>query len=476
MSFPNLQEEIAALREYASGDLSDEVQQLIADLIPLAYRITGLHSKHSDRMAEMFRSMIPLVTAKNPNLIVCRRLYAEIEVLVSWKRSLVMRFIYFLSRGGASSAALAGVVSALLLSMLIAWLLLPEFFLEQPEAPPAIEIATVDRLPGRDCAVVHDEPDVTGSVSENRYAIQVAEGACEHRLVANLGDLFDGTRSAVYEIVAGNEDQAFAVRKDALWLVDGSMLDHETSTERTLMVSVGDNDVSAVTVQLAIVDRNDVPVVPEHAVTVRGTVAAGSVLGRLTATDEDDGALTFTLVDGADQPFRLAPSGELTADEPLVPGSGETAPYVLAVEVSDDSGAVTQSRVTISHLPNVSKRLLQYDRKDLFALLVSAFLGSLASSVMSLTNKRESTAAELYDPERVFVRAFFKPVVAMIFALAVFSVLKTGIVTIEGLRVSGLGEAHFHMLWVIGFFSGFSERFAPRIFGQVAGEGQRRPT
>ena len=102
-------------------------------------------------------------------------------------------------------------------------------------------------------------------------------------------------------------------------------------------------------------------------------------------------------------------------------------------------------------------------------------MGSLASIVISLTSQQESANVEVYDPERVYVRAFFKPLIAMIFALAVFSVLKTGVVTIEGLIVSGGGEAHFHVLWVIGFFSGFSERFAPRIFGQVGGGGDLKP-
>ena len=153
----------------------------------------------------------------------------------------------------------------------------------------------------------------------------------------------------------------------------------------------------------------------------------------------------------------------------------DRAPTVsLKVEVSDDDGASNFGTVTVHVTPGKEDPLTPYDREDVFALLMSAFLGSLASIVVSLAATPEATGPQLYDPASVFIRSFFKPLVAMIFALAVFSVLKTGLVSISGLNVSQGGEIQFHILWVIGFLSGFSERFAPRIFGQVSG-GQERP-
>ena len=145
----------------------------------------------------------------------------------------------------------------------------------------------------------------------------------------------------------------------------------------------------------------------------------------------------------------------------------------LKVEVSDEAGESGLGTVTIHVTPGKQDPLTPYERRDVFALLMSAFLGSLASIVVSLTAKTDTPTVQLYDPATVFIRAFFKPLVAMIFALAVFSVLKAGLVAISGLNVSRGGDIQFHSLWVIGFLSGFSERFAPRIFGQVSGDGHR---
>ena len=475
MSPPNLQNEIDLLEQYASSGLDEEVQVFISNLILLGYRIIGLRSRHATQIADLFRAIVPVVTADKPNLIICRRLYIETELLVNWQRSVAMKVVYFVSGGGASSAALAGVVSAFLLAMLIGWFLLPEIFLDTAEPPPEISLSTSD---GK--RVVACEPAVGSDLQETsiggQYTVQIVEHPCAGSTVVNLDEVIRGEGASSHVITEGNGDSALSIEDGALRVANSDLLDYEKLTERTVIIETGNESRETVDLTIRIADRNDAPIIPDHTYTVSGTISPGVILGELAAADQDDEFLTYRVVDDDDQSFDLDPeTGRLTVSGQSPQGGEGDLSDVLLVEVSDDENATARATVIINHAVSIDKRLLQYDRKDLFALLVSAFLGSLASIVISLTSKRESANVEVYDPERVFVRAFFKPLIAMIFALAVFSVLKTGLVAVEGLIVSGGGEAHFHVLWVIGFFSGFSERFAPRIFGQVGGGGEARP-
>ena len=85
MNAPNLQNEIDLLEQYASNELEEEVQVFISNLIPLGHRITGLRSRNANQIADLFRAIVPVVTADKPNLIICRRLYIETELLVNWR-------------------------------------------------------------------------------------------------------------------------------------------------------------------------------------------------------------------------------------------------------------------------------------------------------------------------------------------------------------------------------------------------------
>ncbi len=56
----------------------------------------------------------------------------------------------------------------------------------------------------------------------------------------------------------------------------------------------------------------------------------------------------------------------------------------------------------------------------------------------------------------------------MVFAITVFPLLNAKIVQIGGFELPPRqAEAEQHVLWVIGFFSGFSERFAPKILEKI---------
>ena len=148
-------------------------------------------------------------------------------------------------------------------------------------------------------------------------------------------------------------------------------------------------------------------------------------------------------------------------------GSSESTSFWISTAFASDGTGDTAEKDTVAIFMSF---------RDVMTLTSSAFLGSVASIVASMT--KQSGVPEAYDAGRIFTNAFLKPLIAMIFAIAVFSTLKAGLVTIPGFdhinssavagsNAPGNDEKYMFTLWVIGFLSGFSERFAPKIFEQV---------
>jgi hypothetical protein len=91
----------------------------------------------------------------------------------------------------------------------------------------------------------------------------------------------------------------------------------------------------------------------------------------------------------------------------------------------------------------------------------AAFVGGIVSLIMRLPS---TTALQDQNVLIIFLTAFFKPWVAVIFGFVVFMIMRS-----EGVHLMNpdvLANPHF---WgVIGFISGWSERFAPDIITRAA--------
>lgn len=92
---------------------------------------------------------------------------------------------------------------------------------------------------------------------------------------------------------------------------------------------------------------------------------------------------------------------------------------------------------------------------DIAMLVTSAFLGSIVSIV---TRMDSLTTSDVYQPAVLYLTTLARPFVAMAFALFIYAALKSGLVSFFGVDLDGQQGAY--LLWVIGFLSGFSERFA----------------
>jgi hypothetical protein len=103
---------------------------------------------------------------------------------------------------------------------------------------------------------------------------------------------------------------------------------------------------------------------------------------------------------------------------------------------------------------------------DCMTVMQAAFLGG---GVSILARLRDFSSANVRDFEPLFLlwNAIFNPIVAVIFGGFAYAGLKSGLVPLGdemvGAATTGYG------LWVLGFLSGFSERFTSDIISRSEG-------
>ncbi|WP_340539519.1 putative Ig domain-containing protein [Nocardioides sp. GXZ039] len=108
---------------------------------------------------------------------------------------------------------------------------------------------------------------------------------------------------------------------------------------------------AAETFTITVTDVNDTPVIADQSMSVREGAAAGTVVGRLVATDDDGDDLTFS---GTSPVFSVAPDGTVRVTDPgaLTDGAG---PFQIQVTVADGektaTATLTIDLVDVEHPP-----------------------------------------------------------------------------------------------------------------------------
>lgn len=97
----------------------------------------------------------------------------------------------------------------------------------------------------------------------------------------------------------------------------------------------------------------------------------------------------------------------------------------------------------------------------LLILMGASFVGS----IISILNRLDFFASlTVYDPFLVFVTTATKPVIAVAFGVVVFALLNTGFFSSE-ISLGSSGKSYLAL--ALGFFCGFSERFAKDIVARA---------
>jgi hypothetical protein len=106
---------------------------------------------------------------------------------------------------------------------------------------------------------------------------------------------------------------------------------------------------------------------------------------------------------------------------------------------------------------------------QIFVLVIAAFTGAIVSV---LARFRYFLHAARTAPLLVYVTVATKPFVSIAFASFIYAIVACGLVSLPGVDLTAAGGEY--IIWVIGFLSGFSERFVQDFVAQadrIAGAG-----
>ncbi len=94
-------------------------------------------------------------------------------------------------------------------------------------------------------------------------------------------------------------------------------------------------------------------------------------------------------------------------------------------------------------------------------IVFSSFLGSVVSVVTRIGYLDQSS----YRPLSIYMNVLFRPLISLAFALFIYAVLQTGLISFLGLSLEG--AKGIATLWVVGFLAGYSERFSKDFISET---------
>ncbi|WP_108662194.1 cadherin domain-containing protein [Acuticoccus kandeliae] len=225
---------------------------------------------------------------------------------------------------------------------------------------------------------VAEDPDNTAPANLTLSASTVAENAAPGTVVGLLSATDADGDALTYTLVG--DGGPFRIVGNEL-RVSGA-LDHESDATHSVTVRVSDgaghNVDKAFTI--AVGDVDEAPGAPSlSATTVLESAAPGTVVGTLSATDPEGGALTYSLAEDAGGLFRLATraGGETVL---VVNGALDfetAATHQIAVEVRDAGGNVASRNfaISVSDVPEADGGMITIDASNAGSMDFEAFIG-----------------------------------------------------------------------------------------------------
>jgi uncharacterized membrane protein len=115
------------------------------------------------------------------------------------------------------------------------------------------------------------------------------------------------------------------------------------------------------------------------------------------------------------------------------------------------------------------------DARSVMLLIIAIHAAFIGGIVSILARVDDFTTDPTQTPLLVYIAIFRKPFLAAIFVVLVFSVLRSGLISFQGVDLTGASAPY--LAWVVGFLCGFSERFAQDFVvsasGRFSGPGVR---
>ncbi len=239
----------------------------------------------------------------------------------------------------------------------------------------------------------------------------VLENAAAGTVVGTLSAA-DGNGDALTYTLDDDADGLFAlVTENGLTrLVTTARLDHEAaaSHEVTVTVSDGKGGETSRTFTVAVTDVDEAPVdIALSNTAVSESARTGSVVGTLSATDPEGGAITWSLVSGAgdnNDKFALKTNDDGTVSvvlkspldhENSKAGAPAGGLYSLVVAATDENGNVTTETITISATDEPFKLSSVPTGKDYLSVMENVEGTTLLGYVMQFDSSFDPETAEV---------------------------------------------------------------------------------
>ena len=183
------------------------------------------------------------------------------------------------------------------------------------------------------------------------YAFSVAENSAAATAVGTITATTTGGGAVTYAITAGNDAGALAINASTGAITVAGALDHETTPSVNLTVEAragGSQATTTVTVTVTDVDEAPVFGAADYAFSVAEDAAVDAAVGTVSATDPEDGTLTYAITAGNDAGAFAINTGTGTLTVAGALDYEMTDDYNLTVTASDAAGHTATADVAIT--------------------------------------------------------------------------------------------------------------------------------
>ena len=175
-----------------------------------------------------------------------------------------------------------------------------------------------------------------------------------------------GADAAVGTVAANDDDEltfaitevsrsdAFAINASTGAITVAGALDYETTAAYTLTVQVSDGSLTAdAEITINVTDVNEAPVITAQTMPfmIEENAAAGTAVGTVAATDQDEGDddLTFSFTNGnTNEAFQIDNMGAVTVKTSAALDFETMPTFTLTVSVSDDENLSDDAEITVN--------------------------------------------------------------------------------------------------------------------------------
>lgn len=154
----------------------------------------------------------------------------------------------------------------------------------------------------------------------------------------------DANQVLVYEIIGGSGAEDFVINAQTGEISLARLQDVTEDFEKTLQIRVSDSGAPALSTTVGAVvlveNQNGAPIVESSTFAINESDEGGAVIGTVTAADDPEQVLTYS-IDGDSDLFAIHPeTGELTVKEGASFDFETTTQYTVVVVVTDDGSPV----------------------------------------------------------------------------------------------------------------------------------------